>query len=118
MKRRVSLCHNPSINRNIPAFFKSQVKFLAAQFPRLRTEEIPRSHAIYSIYFDMTSPNPPYWFGRDPQYPLYAVYDGDRLIGIIGLSGYQCGWSDANAPIGAQWCAQMVTNIYVYAITR
>ena len=114
----IDACHNREINPNIPAFLQAQIKFLSAQFPRLRTEEIPRMHAIYSIYFNMTSRNPPYWFGRDPQYPMHAVYDGDHLIGIIGLSGFQCGWSDAAAPVGAEWCAQMMTNIYVYAITR
>ncbi|MEO5958720.1 MAG: DUF4159 domain-containing protein [Opitutaceae bacterium] len=112
----VDACHNNEINRSIPEFLRQHVKFLKALFPNLRMEEMPRTHPIYSIYFKMKD-TPPYWKGRDPQYPMHLVFDGERLIGLINLNGFQCGWSDAASPHGPE-CAQMMTNIYVYAITR
>jgi hypothetical protein len=51
-----------------------------------------------------------------PTNPLRLLYAGDRVIGILSLSGMQCGWSGADhAPRAFM---MMVTNIYLYAITR
>lgn len=112
----VDMCHNRNINSDAYAFLRDQIKFLKPLFPNLRTEEMPRTHPVYSIHFKMKE-TPPYWWTQDPQYPMYTVFDGERLIGIINLNGFQCGWSDNTAPQGPQ-AAQMMVNIYVYAITR
>ncbi|MEO6569085.1 MAG: DUF4159 domain-containing protein, partial [Opitutaceae bacterium] len=113
----IDACHNNSINKSIPAFRQAQIKFLGDLFPKLRMEQLPRTHEVFSIYFKLTE-TPPYWKGLDPQYPLYAIYDGDHLIGMMGLTGLQCGWVGDNGAGYAGECAQMVTNIYVYAMTR
>lgn len=112
----IDACRNAAINRNKPRFFEDQLKALSEQFPDLRTEELPPTHEVYSVYFKMKT-TPPH-HTEDPQRPMHAVYSGDRLIALIGLTGFQCGWSDVSKAVYAAECAQMMTNIYVYAMTR
>jgi hypothetical protein len=113
----IDACHNNTINRSIPAFQQAQIRLLKSLFPNLRMEQLPSTHQIYSIYFKVAV-TPPYWRGMDPQYPMYAIYDGDHLVGIMNLTGLQCGWTGDNGADYAAECAQMMTNIYIYAMTR
>jgi hypothetical protein len=113
----IDACHNNTINRSIPAFRQANLKFLQGMFPNLRSEQLPPTHEVYSIYFKMRV-TPPYWRSQDPQYPMYALFDGDHLIGIMNLTGLQCGWTGDNGADYAAECAQMMTNIYIYAMTR
>ena len=89
-------------------------------FPDFHCEELPPQHEVFSIYFKMKD-FPPQARLRDntwlngPTNPLRLLYVGDRVIGILSLSGMQCAWAvraQDHAPM------MMVTNIYLYAITR
>jgi Domain of unknown function (DUF4159) len=113
----IDACENHEINPNIPRFLQDQLMVLRAQFPDLRLGELTPTHEIFSVYFTIKD-GPLYRKGRNPQHPMYTVFDGDHLIGVIGLNGYQCGWSSTNSAVYASECAQMMTNIYVYALTR
>jgi Domain of unknown function (DUF4159) len=112
----IDACRNPAINRSTSQFFEGQLKVLSEQFPDLRTEELPPTHEVYSVYFKMKRTPPIH--REDPSRPMHAVYSGDRLIALMSLTGFQCGWSDVNDAAYAAECAQMMTNIYVYAMTR
>jgi hypothetical protein len=113
----IDACRNETINRSIPAFLEAQIDVFKTQFPAVRIEQLPPTHEIYSVYFKMAE-TPPYRKPTHPQYPMYAVYDGSRLIATIGLTGLQCGWSESGSGPYATECAQMMANIYVYAMTR
>src|SRR5215213_8629460 len=101
----IDACHNNTINRSIPNFQQGQIKVLKALFPNLRIQQLPSNHEIYSIYFKVAV-TPPYWRGQDPQYPMYSIFDGDHLIGIMNLTGLQCGWTGDNGADYAAECAQ------------
>ena len=47
---------------------------------------------------------------------LRLLYAGDRVIGLLSLSGMQCVWSGIGHDEVSSM--EMVTNIYLYAITR
>ncbi|MEO6569083.1 MAG: DUF4159 domain-containing protein [Opitutaceae bacterium] len=113
----IDACEFRTINPSIPLFLEAQLAVLKGQFPNLRTEELLPEHEIFSVYFKLKNA-PPYRKARDVLHPTYAVYDGDRLIGLIGLNGMQCGWSDDSAASYSTECGQMMANIYVYAMTR
>jgi hypothetical protein len=112
----IDACRNKDINPDIPQFLEAQIKTLADQFPKLRVEVIAPQHELFSIYFKLTE-FPPFR-KRDGQYPLRAAFVGDRMVAVIGLNGFQCGWAGYGDAQNATACAQMAANIYVYAMTR
>jgi hypothetical protein len=57
------------------------------------------------------------WSGRET-FPLRALYNGERMVGIISLSGFQCGWDGQGGAGEAVEAMKMVVNIYIYAMTR
>ncbi|MEO6569084.1 MAG: DUF4159 domain-containing protein [Opitutaceae bacterium] len=113
----IDACQHVQINRSIPIFLREQIAVLAAQLPKLRTEELSPSHEIFSVFFKLKYGPPPRKTTGEV-HPLQAVYDGERLIGVISLNGLQCGWSDSKGGAYPNECAQMMANIYVYAMTR
>lgn len=112
----VDACRNKEINPNIGKFLLAQLKVLSAQFPNLRSEKILPNHELYSIYFRMKE-FPPYR-KSDGQEPLHGVFVGDRMVAVIGLNGFQCAWAGYSDQANANASAQMVTNIYLYAMSR
>lgn len=113
----IDACQHVEINPSIPNFLHDQIAVLSAQFPGLRTEEFPPSHEIFSVYFKLPH-GPPRRQTTGELHPNYAVYDGERLIGVISLNDLQCGWSNSSGGVYATECAEMMANIYVYAMTR
>jgi hypothetical protein len=47
--------------------------------------------------------------------PLRGVFLGDRMIAVISLSGFQCGFGQNPNPGEV---IRMVTNIYIHAMSR
>ncbi len=118
----IDACVNTQINPNPDLFMRAQLDVLRAEFPDLRSEPLPSDHQIFSIYFKMAQFPPQTRPGNSwsdgPTRPLRLLVSGDRVIGVLTLSGLQCGWAGfASAGVGTQ-CMQMMTNIYIYAITR
>jgi hypothetical protein len=67
----------------------------------------------------------PHTFNRnvfDPawqKYGLTGIYYQDRMVGLISLSGLQCGWDRMNPEPGHNVeCMKMLVNIYTYALTH
>lgn len=113
----IDACRNKQINPDIEAFWKAQVATLANEFPRLRVSRLAPTHEVFSVHFRMMQ-FPPYRHSDGPE-PLRALYDGDRMVGMISLNGFQCGWAGyGDAENNAADCVQMVANIYIYAMTR
>lgn len=121
----IDACLNSSINRSPDTFLENQVFVLRRQFPELQVVELLPRHEVFSIYFQMKEFPPkarPTDGGSWLQYrdfPLRGLMVGDRMIGMLSLSGFQCAWSyhRANVPVAVS-CMEMVTNIYIYAMTR
>lgn len=120
----IDACINKDINPDPERFLRDQVRVLTTQFRDLQLRELTPEHEIYSIYFKMTE-FPPQTRSRNnhnwadgPTQPMYAVYAGDRMVAVISRSGFQCGWALNAGRQTAINCIQMVTNIYVYAMTR
>jgi hypothetical protein len=122
----VDSCGNYQINPDPRRFFDAQIKLLRKYIPELRVVELAPEHEVFSIYFKMKEFPPRArpgdggsWLDVNPTFPLRAVFSGERMIAIIGLNGFQCAWSfhSANVRVASD-CMQMVTNIYIYAMTR
>ena len=53
------------------------------------------------------------------KYGLYGIMIGNRMAGIISLSGLQCGWARVPAVEGHYIdCMRMVVNIYIWAMMQ
>lgn len=120
----IDACVNVSINPDPKVFLRSQMRVLSSLFPDLKVGRLKPEHEVFSIYFKMTefppqtrSPKNNNW-AEGPTQPLHAVFAGDRMIGIISISGFQCGWAGYGGHENAVNCARMLANIYVYAMTR
>ncbi len=112
----IDACRNKEINPDIKKYLQAQLKVLSAQFPNLRSEKILPNHEMYSIYFHMKQFPP---FRRsDGQEALHGVFVGDRMVAVIGMNGFQCAWAGYSDRENANASAQMVTNIYLYAMSR
>jgi hypothetical protein len=117
----IDACGNNTINPSPELFLSDHLRILKAMFPDFHCDELTPTHEVFSIYFKMksfppqTRPGDSSWL-MGPTNPLRLLYAGDRVIGIMSMSGMQCGWSgvgkDQVSPM------MMVTNIYLYAITR
>ncbi|MBW8781792.1 MAG: DUF4159 domain-containing protein [Verrucomicrobia bacterium] len=118
----IDACIATGVNPDPDRFYQNQIRLLRSLFPDLRIEALPSSHEVFSIYFKLTEYPPQTRPGNSwsdgPTYPLRALYSGNRMIGMLSLSGLQCGWADIAGHANATVCMEMMTNIYLYAITR
>ena len=121
----VDACINThDVNPNPDTFLKANTEAFRRICPRAEIRPLPPKHEIYRCYFSPKD-RPPHSFMNsiyDPvwaRHPLYGVFNQERMIGVISLSGLQCGWDRMTPTEGhTELCMQMVVNIYVYAMTR
>lgn len=120
----VDACINTrEVNPDPDRFLASNRAAFAALLPGCEIKPLTAGHAIYRCYFTLKETPPHSYMDSvyDPawaRHPLYGVYQGERMVAIISLSGLQCGWDRMTAGNHAEHCMQMVVNIYVYAMTR
>jgi hypothetical protein len=120
----IDACGNVGVTPNPSVFFDRQIKMLRKIFPQLRIQTLEPAHEIFSIYFEMKE-RPPQtktlgnknWIDG-PTIPLRAVFVDNRMIAVVSLNGFQCGWTGFGGPQNIVNSIQMVTNIYLYAMTR
>jgi len=129
MRRGGFLLIDACINRNITpdpdVFLAEQIRFLQRTLPEARVVALPAGHNIYNSYFPIPGGKPPHTYcdnqydSRWAKHGLYAIQLGSRMVGIISLSGLQCGWDKMIAPPGHDIaCMKMLVNIYVYAMVQ
>jgi hypothetical protein len=117
----IDACVAVSINPDAQKFLEAQVKMLSRKLPELRVEVLQPEHEIFSVYFKLSKFPPQTRSGSNPRWangstePLRAVYLGDRMIAVISLSGFQCGLVQNSNPADV---IRMVTNIYIYVMSR
>jgi hypothetical protein len=116
----IDSCIAPAVNRREADFIAAQMAALQDIVPDLRTEAIPADHEIFHDCFDMVDGLPNTRIDDLPDWPvegLTAIYSKNRLVGMMSVSGLQCGWAGIiHTPAHCTNCMKMMINIYVYAI--
>jgi hypothetical protein len=119
----IDACINTDINPSPDAFLRNQIAALASILPEASVVALPSTHPIYRAYFEIPGGRPPHTFMNNvymenwARHGLYGIMIGDRLAGLITVSGLQCGWDRMIAPPGHDIaCMRMLVNIYIYAM--
>jgi hypothetical protein len=107
-------------------FFQTNVAMLSEILPEATVVPLPADHDVYTCFFNMEpDERPPHTYMRgiyDPdwhKYGLYGIMIGNRMAGMIDLSGLQCGWAGVPAPEGHDVeCMKMLVNIYIWAMLQ
>jgi hypothetical protein len=121
----VDSCINThDVNPDPDVFLKANTEAFRRICPRAEIRPLPPEHEIYRCYFALKE-TPPHSYMNTvydatwARHPLYGVFTPERMIGVISLSGLQCGWDRMTPTEGhTERCMQMVVNIYVHAMTR
>jgi hypothetical protein len=126
----VDACHDSRVTPDFDAFLSEQIAFYALTLPQARVVSLPNTHEIYTCHFKIPNGKPMHTFMANvfdenkARHGLYGVMLGSRMVGVISLCGWQCGWDHVTEyaytyPEGTDVaCMQMVVNIYVYAMTQ
>jgi hypothetical protein len=119
----IDSCINKNITPDPDVFLLGQQRFLAEALPEARVVPLPPEHEIYRCFFQIPDHRPPHTFDsnifnpRWARHGLYGIMIGQRMVGLISLSGLQCGWDRMIAPPGHDVaCMKMLVNIYICAM--
>jgi hypothetical protein len=100
-------CLDRSVTPNRDKAAANEVRLLTPAFPNLNIVALPPTHPVFSNYLKLK--------GAAKQ--LIGIYDGKHLIGMISLCGLECDLADFHKTQSPFEAAQMLTNIYLYALT-
>ena len=121
----IDACINAGVTPDPDVFFAQQKEMISEILPEATVVELPPNHDVYNCFFQFPDGKPPHTFYQgvfDPawdKYGLYGIMVGNRMTGIISLSGLQCGWAGMIAPAGHDVeCMQMLVNIYIWAMMQ
>ena len=114
-----------AVNSDFDEFLRQQKEFLAMTLPEAQVVALPSNHEIYRCFFKIPDGRPPFTYNNNvydakkARHGLYGIMIGKHMAGLISLSGLQCGWDKMVAPPGHDIaCMQMLSNIYIYAMTH
>lgn len=119
----IDACIDPRITPDPDAFLQRHITLMKSLAPTAEVRELPATHEIYRHYFAMKD-TPPHQFMNDvfdrrwAKHGLYGVFEGQRMMALITLSGLQCSWSSHPERPHATECMKMIVNVYVYAMTQ
>lgn len=112
-------CLDSRITPSRPGFVATEIDYVTAILPEARIVILEPKHPIFSVFYQMTEFPPQARQSIDePINPLRAVYVGKRMVGVISLSGFQCGLEGHGRFAPAADTAKMLVNIYVYAMSQ
>jgi hypothetical protein len=124
----VDACCHPGATPDSEVFLAQHVQLLGEILPEARVVLLPPEHPIYRCYFEIPDHQPPHTFyghvynAAKAKLGLHGIMIGSRMVGLISLSGLQCGWSplgDIPPPVGHDLaCMKMLVNLYVFAMTQ
>lgn len=121
----IDSCINTNFTPDPDEFFQTQVAMLAEILPEAKVVALPPDHDVYRCFFQFPDGQPPHTYMDGMENPdwkkfgLYGVMIGNRMAGIISLSGLQCGWAGMPAPEGHDIeCMKMLVNIYIWAMMQ
>lgn len=104
------------------SFLRQHGELFSRLLPGSTVRELPDSHEIFRCYFtvtvdDLFSPDMiRAGASKPPKIGMLGVFQGDRLIAVISVSGLECGWPQT--PGRTPGCMKAIVNTYVYAMTR
>jgi len=120
----IDSCINRDITPDPDDFLAGQLAMLGKVIPEAKIVPLPGSHEVYRCFFSIGT-EPPHTFhggrfdSRWARHGLYGIHAGNRMVGLISLSGLQCGWDRMPAPAGHDLaCMRMLVNIYIYAMLQ
>lgn len=120
----VDACINATINPDGDRFLAVNTKAFQTLIPGCEIRPLPTNHEIYRCFFTMKD-TPPHTYhqgiynARWARLGLHGVFVQNRMVGVISMSGLQCGWSGVPAERNHDVrCMEMMLNIYVYAMTH
>lgn len=125
----IDACIDDRVTPDPDVFLARQRALLVEVLPESRVLSIPTNHAIYRCYFHLPEGKPPhthtFFYKRDdPRWTKHGLYEvklDSRPVGIITLSGLQCGWARVGRPPPEDHdttCMRLLVNIYTYAMAQ
>jgi len=121
----IDACCHRSITPNDDVFLQQQKDLLAKILPEARVVALPPEHPVYRCFFPIPDGKPPHTFylnafdAHKASFGLHGIQIGNRIVGIISLSGLQCGWDTSVKPPGHEFpCMRILVNIYIYAMLQ
>jgi len=121
----VDACCNRAVNADFDVFLQDHINAFATILPEAQVQPLPPTHDIYRCFFQIPDGKPPHMYfsnvydPRKARLGLYGVMIGTRMVGLVSMSGLQCGWDHAIAPAGLDTaCMRMLVNIYIYAMMQ
>ena len=121
----IDACINTNVTPDPDEFMRGQIAMLAEILPEARVAELPPNHDIYRVFFQFPEGRPPHMYmdnTYDPdwaKFGLRGVMIGNRMAGLISMSGLQCGWAGMVQPPGYNVkCMRMLVNIYIWAMMQ
>jgi hypothetical protein len=112
-------CLDPHVTPSRSGFVATEVEYVKAMLPEARIEILAPRHRIFSVFYQMREfPPQARQSAAEPINPLRGVFVGDRMVGVISLSGFQCGLEGHGRLASAEDTAQMLVNVYVYAMNQ
>lgn len=121
----IDACINKNVTPDPDLFLADQIRVLTSILPECRVVPIKAGHDVFHCYFQIPGDTPPHMYFNNifdaqwARHGLYAVMLGPRMVGVISLSGLQCGWDRMISPAGLpEACMRMLVNIYTYAMLQ
>ena len=116
----VEACIHPTANPDPDAYFVAETRSLQAILPGLKITALPDRHDIFRAFFEIEG-GPPHMYVNDGprwmRYPLHMLIYQDRNVGLLSMSGLQCGILHGGSNLSDD-CTRMFVNIYIYAMTH
>jgi hypothetical protein len=126
LRRGGFICIDPCVNGFSPQqkadLIQKTATLFKGLFPNCEVRELPDDHEIFHCYFSVTVDElyTPDMLSRGaikpPRIGMNGVFLDGRLIGVISITGLECGWPET--PQRVPGCMKVIVNTYVYAMTR
>jgi Domain of unknown function (DUF4159) len=116
-------CVDHRVNRSFTTYLAHHQELFTKLVPGSEIRQLQPNHPIFRAYFPVEEKNlglidvatDDHRWENAPQ-ALYGIYSGTRMISLLSLEHLQCEW--LTKPQKIPFCAQQISNIYVYAMTR
>jgi hypothetical protein len=114
----IDRCVNLAMSIPQEPFYSGHLALFAQLLPEAKIRELPETHEIYNSYFSLdVAERAELLSHRQGQHQgIYGVYVDGRMVALISLAHFQCGWPQSRPKEAASM--KMIANIYVYAMTH
>jgi hypothetical protein len=110
----IDRCVNLSFSLEQELFYRRHIDLINRLLPGCKIRELSREHEIFRCYFSIQR-DVRAGTGGSGHDGIYGVYDEGRMVALLSLANYQCGWPNSRDQGHAKM--EMIANIYVYAMT-